>query len=100
MQTFKVAAASNVKKVGAAIAKTLEEENIIALHGIGAGAVNQIMKAIAIANGFVAPQGKEVICKPMFIDIREDAKVQGGTAIRILTTMREAKFQEESEWKH
>lgn len=95
MQIFKVAAMSDVKKVGAAIAKTLEEENIVALHGIGAGAVNQMVKAVAIANGFVASQGKEVICKPMFVDIREDAKVQGGTAMRILATMREVKFKEE-----
>lgn len=94
MQTFKIAATSDVKKVGAAVAKTLEVENIIALHGIGAGAVNQMVKAIAVSNGYVAAQGKEVICKPMFIDIREDANVQGGTAIRIIATMRETKFQE------
>lgn len=53
-----------------------------------------MVKAIAIANGFVASQGKEVMCKPMFVDVREDARIQGGTAIRILAAMREVKFKE------
>ena len=56
------------------------------LQAIGAGALNQAIKAIAIARGFVAPHGMDLVCVPAFIDIVIDGEER--TAIKLLVTPR------------
>ena len=80
METLKVAAKSNPISVAGAIAGTLRETGAAELQAIGAGAVNQTVKAIAIARGFVAPGGIDLICIPGFMDIKIDGEER--TAIR------------------
>jgi stage V sporulation protein S len=53
-----------------------------ALLAIGAGAINQAVKAIAIARGFVAPSGMDLICIPAFTDIMIDGEER--TAIKLI----------------
>lgn len=42
----------------------------VELHAIGAGAINQTMKAVAIARGFVAPMGVDLVCIPAFSEVK------------------------------
>lgn len=56
------------------------------MQAIGAGAVNQAVKAVAIARGFVAPSGVDLICVPAFIDITIDGEQR--TAIKFIVQPR------------
>lgn len=47
----------------------LREHGCAEIQTIGAGALNQAVKAVAIARGFVAPSGVNLICIPAFVDI-------------------------------
>ena len=82
MEILKVSSKSNPGKVAGAIANIFREENTCELQAIGAGALNQAIKAIAIARGFVSPSGYNLCCIPAFNDvlINNDKK----TAIRLI----------------
>lgn len=69
---LKISTKSNPNSIAGAIAGVVKEEGTAELHAIGAGAVNQAMKAIAIARGFVAPAGIDLICVPAFTEVRID----------------------------
>ncbi|HOA81908.1 MAG TPA: stage V sporulation protein SpoVS, partial [Defluviitaleaceae bacterium] len=56
------------------------------LQAIGAGALNQAIKAVAIARGFVAPSGVDLICIPAFTDIQIDGEER--TAIKLIVEPR------------
>lgn len=76
METLKVSSASQPKSVAGAIAAISRNNKAVEIETIGAGAVNQAVKSIAIARGYVAPNGIELICKPAFsqIDVEGEAK--------------------------
>lgn len=67
---LKVAARSDVGKVAGAIVKFMAEGKRVVLSAIGAGAVNQAVKAVAVARGMAAPSGKNLFCVPSFHDER------------------------------
>lgn len=66
---LRVSAGSNAQSVGSAIAHALYESPNVKLRAVGASAVNQAVKAIAIARGYVAPRGLDLICKPGFTTV-------------------------------
>jgi len=79
MQILKVAATSNPKAVAGAIAGALEEDGIVEAHAIGAGAVNQAVKAIAIARRLVEREGEaEIKVTPGFIDVEIGGEIKTG----------------------
>lgn len=78
MDVLKVSTKSNPNSV----AGVLRENGKAEIQAIGAGALNQAVKAIAIARGFVAPHGMDLICVPAFIDITIDGEER--TAIKLL----------------
>ena len=82
MEIIKVSSKSNPNKVAGALANTLREKESIEMQAIGAGALNQAIKAIAIARGFVAPSGKNLICIPAFSNILIDNEEK--TAIKLI----------------
>jgi len=82
MEIIKVSSKSNPNSVAGAIANYLREKNSIEMQAIGAGALNQAIKAIAIARGFVAPSGKNLICIPAFSNILIDNEEK--TAIKLI----------------
>ena len=82
MDVLKVSTKSNPNSVAGALAGVLRENGKAEIQAIGAGALNQAVKAIAIARGFVAPQGMDLICVPAFIDITIDGEER--TAIKLL----------------
>jgi len=71
---LKVSASSNPNKVAGAIAGTIREQGKAEMQTVGAGALNQAIKAVAIARGFVAPGGIDLICIPAFCDIEIDGE--------------------------
>jgi stage V sporulation protein S len=79
---LKVSAKSNPNKVAGALAGTIREHGNAELQTIGAGALNQAIKAVAIARGFVAPSGIDLICIPAFIAIEIDGEER--TAIKLI----------------
>ncbi|WP_338452499.1 stage V sporulation protein S [Niallia oryzisoli] len=66
---LKVSSKSNPNSVAGAIAGVLSERGNIEIQVIGAGALNQAIKAIAIARGFVAPSGVNLVFVPAFTDV-------------------------------
>ncbi|MBM3266174.1 MAG: stage V sporulation protein S [Candidatus Sericytochromatia bacterium] len=83
---FKVSAKSNPSSVAGALAGALRERGRAELQAIGAGAINQAIKAIAIARGYVAPGGMDLVCVPAFIDIQIDGEER--TAIKLIVEPR------------
>ncbi|MBS3976537.1 MAG: stage V sporulation protein S [Syntrophomonadaceae bacterium] len=82
MEVFKVSAKSSPNSVAGALAGVLREKGGAEIQAIGAGALNQAVKAVAIARGFVATSGVDLICIPAFADIRIDGEER--TAIKLI----------------
>lgn len=82
MDVLKVSAKSVPNSVAGALAGVLREKGTAEIQAIGAGALNQAIKAIAIARGFVAPSGMDLICIPAFTDIIIDGEER--TAIKLI----------------
>jgi stage V sporulation protein S len=68
-QVLKVSAGSNPQSVASAIAHSIYETHGCKIRAVGAGAVNQAVKAIAIARGYTAPRGIDLKCIPGFTTI-------------------------------
>jgi len=86
MEVLKVSARSNPNSVAGALAGVLRENGSAEMQAIGAGAINQAIKAIAIARGFVAPSGIDLVCIPAFTDIMIDNEER--TAIKLIVQPR------------
>lgn len=82
MEVLKVSATSKPKSVAGALAAVLRETGAVEVQAVGAGAVNQCVKAIAIARGFVAPNGIDLVCIPAFSEIEIDGEER--TAIKFI----------------
>jgi stage V sporulation protein S len=79
---LKVSSKSNPNSVAGAIAGILRERGNTEIQAIGAGALNQAIKAIAIARGFVAPSGVDLVFVPAFTDVIIDNEKR--TAIKLI----------------
>lgn len=86
MDVLKVSSKSNPNSVAGAIAGVVREKGIAEVQSIGAGALNQAVKAVAIARGFLAPLGIELVCVPAFSEITVDGEER--TAIKLIVTPR------------
>ncbi|AZR72333.1 stage V sporulation protein S [Anoxybacter fermentans] len=86
MEVLKVSSRSQPKSVAGALAAVIREEGAAEIQAIGAGAVNQAIKAIAIARGFVAPNGIDLITIPAFAEITIDDEER--TAIKFIVEPR------------
>jgi stage V sporulation protein S len=86
VEVLKVSATSKPKSVAGALAAVLREKGTAEVQAVGAGAVNQAVKAIAIARGYVAPNGLDVIAIPAFAEIMIDNEER--TAIRFIVEPR------------
>lgn len=86
MEILKVSSNSSPNKVAGALAGVLREEGKAEMQAIGAGAINQGVKAVAIARGFVAPSGVDLICIPAFTDIEIEGEER--TAIKLIVEPR------------
>lgn len=77
---LKVSSKSSPASVAGAIAGMMKDGVPVEIQSVGAGAVNQAVKAIAISRGFLSPVGIEIVCVPSFADIVIDGEYR--TAIR------------------
>ncbi len=81
VEVLKVSSRSNPNSVAGALAGVLRQSGAVEVQVVGAGALNQAIKAVAIARGFVAPSNIDLVCIPTFADIEIDG--EGRTAIRL-----------------
>lgn len=88
MNVIKVSARSRTAAVAGAIAGVMRESQRAEVQAIGAGAVNQAIKAIVIAKGYLAEEDVDIVCTPSFVEV--DIDDQERTAIRIVIEPRPA----------
>jgi stage V sporulation protein S len=86
MDMIKVSANSRTSAVAGAIAGVVREHKRAEVQAIGAGAVNQAVKALVLAKGYLDGDGIHVICVPEFVDVDIDGKVR--TAIKMVVEPR------------
>ena len=86
MDILKVSARSAPNSVAGAIAGVIREKGEVEVQAVGAGAANQAIKAIAIARGYLAPAGLDIICIPAFGNVEIDMVER--TAIRLIVQPR------------
>jgi stage V sporulation protein S len=86
MDTIKVSANSRTSAVAGAIAGVVREHKRADVQAIGAGAVNQAVKALVLASGYLREDGIAVVCMPEFVDVEIDGKVR--TAIKLVVEPR------------
>lgn len=86
MEVLKVSANSQPKSVAGALAAVLRDNNYAEIQAVGAGAVNQAVKAIAITRGFVAPNGIDLVAVPAFAEVIIDGEER--TAIKFFVQPR------------
>ena len=86
MEVLKVSAQSQPKSVAGALAAVLRDNISAEVQAVGAGAVNQAVKAIAITRGFVAPNGIDLVVVPAFSEITIEGEER--TAIKFIVESR------------
>lgn len=79
---IKVSATSRTAAVAGAIAGVIRDHRHAEVQAIGAGAVNQAVKALVLATGYLKLDGIDVTCTPEFADVTIDDKVR--TAIKLV----------------
>jgi stage V sporulation protein S len=87
VEVLKVSSHSSPNSVAGALAGVVREQGACEVQTVGAGALNQAIKAIAIARGFLAPSGVDLTCVPAFADILINGEER--TAIRMLVEPRD-----------
>lgn len=86
MEILKVSARSVPNSVAGAIAGVIREKGAVEVQAVGAGASNQAVKAVAIARGYLAPSGIDLICIPAFANVIIDDEER--TAIKLIVEPR------------
>lgn len=86
LNIIKVSSSSRTSAVAGAVAGVIREHNRAEVQAIGAGAVNQAVKAVAIARGYLQEDGLDVICIPEFTTVDIEGKER--TAIRLVVEPR------------
>lgn len=87
MEMIKVSANSRTSAVAGAIAGVIREHKRAEVQAIGAGAVNQAVKALVLATGYLNEDGIHIVCTPEFADVTIDDKVR--TAIKLVIVPRD-----------
>jgi stage V sporulation protein S len=82
MDIIKVKATSRTAAVAGAIAGVIREHKHAEVQAIGAGAVNQAVKAMVLAKGYLEEEGVHIVAVPEFVDVEIDGKVR--TAIKLV----------------
>lgn len=82
MDVIKVKANSRTAAVAGAIAGVIREHNYAEVQAIGAGAVNQAVKAVVLAKGYLEEEGVHITAVPEFVDVEIDGKIR--TAIKLV----------------
>ena len=82
MEILKVSSRSAPNSVAGAIASVIRDAGEVEVQAVGAGAANQAIKSIAVARGYLAPIGVDLVCIPAFTNITIDGEER--TAIKLI----------------
>lgn len=82
MEVLKVSSHSVPNSVAGAVAGVIRDNGVVEVQAVGAGATNQAIKAIAIARGYLAPVGINLICIPAFANVIIEGEER--TAIKLI----------------
>lgn len=85
-ETMKVSSKSNPNALAGAIANLIRSERSACLQAVGAGSLNQAIKAIAIARGFVTASGIDLVCIPSFSEVIIEGVAK--TSIKLLVEIK------------
>ena len=84
---LKISSKSEPNLVAGAIAGLIKEYDKAELHAIGAGALNQAVKSIAIARGYVAPSGMDLVCIPAFMEVEVEGEAKTGIKLIVKSSI-------------
>ena len=96
MEILKVSSKSAPNSVAGAIAGVIRESGSAELQAVGAGAANQAIKAVAIARGYLAPSGIDLVCVPAFVSVEIDGGGAHGHEADSRTEITEGALQNEN----
>ena len=83
MDALKVSSKSSPSSVAGAMAGVVRQQGSVEVQVVGAGALNQAIKAVAIARGYLTPSGVDLICVPTFVDVEIDGESRTGMRLLI-----------------
>lgn len=83
MDALKVSSKSSPSSVAGAMAGVVRQQGSVEVQIVGAGALNQAIKAVAIARGYLTPSGIDLICIPTFVDVEIDGESRTGMRLLI-----------------
>ena len=86
MEKLRVSSKSEPKSVAGAIAAILRNGEPVEINAIGAAAVNQVVKSIAVAKGYLIPNDIDLVCVPSFAQLEVDGNEK--TSIRFVVEKR------------
>ena len=86
MDIIKVSGKSRTSAVAGAIAGVIREKKHVEVQAIGALAINQAVKSLAIAKNYLKEDCIDIVCMPEFVDIEIDGNVR--TAIKFVVEPR------------
>lgn len=86
MDVLKVSSKSNPVSVAGAIAGIIREKGRVEVQAIGAGAVNQTLKSVAVARGYLTPGGIDIVCVPSFVSVEVNGETK--TAMKLTVEVR------------
>lgn len=83
IKLLRVSSKSNPNSVAGAVAGIIRSDTRVQIQTIGAGALNQAIKGVAIARGFIAPTGQDLVCIPYFRDIEVNGEIKTAIVLNI-----------------
>jgi stage V sporulation protein S len=83
LEALKVSTGSNPNAVAGAMAGAMRRDGVVEVTVVGAGALNQAVKAVAIARQHVTADGLDVVCVPAFVDVDIDGQSRTAIVLRI-----------------
>ena len=83
MDALKVSSKSSPSSVAGAMAGVVRQHGWVEVQVVGAGALNQAIKAVAIARGYLTPAGVDLVCIPTFVDVEIDGESRTGMRLLI-----------------
>ncbi len=81
--TLKVSAKSNPNAVAGALAAVLREHETAEVQAVGAGAINQAIKAVAIARSYLKAAKFDVVCIPSFVLVTIDESERTAISLQV-----------------
>ncbi len=83
IEQMKVASSSSPTSVAGAISSIIRNQDFLDVDTVGAGSLNQAIKAIAIARGYLVPSGIDLVVLPSFKEIEIEGKEKTAVRLRI-----------------